>query len=156
MEILSRFDEMLANAGDGNLGAEGRQQAAALIKALVGGRIVVTFDRLHGVRRAWGRGRFTPAIMTAIRQDGGVNTGVDINLPEIDLSFRELPRYARIADEVYRLYHQEEPMTMTEIGKRFGTNSGNVWLAYKFWHESRGLPVPMKRPGVQAKHNRSA
>jgi len=69
--------------------------------------------------------------------------------------FRELPRYARIADEVYRL-HIEDGLSFTDIGKRFKCGSGNAWGAYAYWHESRGLPVPYKRAGVQKKHRERA
>ena len=153
--VLANFTTLLTDAGNGELGGvEGRNRALALLDILVGGRIDVFFDHLHGRRKAIGRGRFKPALMEAIRRHGGVATGVELDIPEVEVSFRELPRYARIADEVYRLYDEGRGLTMTEIGKQFGTTSGNAWAAYAYWHEKRGLPTPIKREGFKAKRRK--
>ena len=155
MELLSDFGQVLENASSGKLGGEeSKHQAFALIRALTGGRITITFKRLHGRRRAFGQGTFRPMIMEAVRRHGGAATGVNVELPEVAISFRKLPRYARIADEVHRLHH-EEGLSMTEIGKRFGTTAGNAWAADAYWHEERGLPIPYKREGIKAKHSQT-
>ncbi len=155
VELLADFVRVLENASSGKLGGEeGKHQAFALLRMLTGDRIMITFKRLHGRRRAFGQGTFMPMVMEALRRHGGASTGVDIELPPVEVSFRELPRYARIADEVHRLHH-EEGLSMTEIGKRFGTTAGNAWAADAYWHEERGLPIPYKREGVKAKHRQT-
>lgn len=149
MSLLRDFDAVLVDANAGKLGPEGKQRATVLIRLLTGGKIIISFTRLKDRRRAFGVGRFTPRPIAALVEDGRVNRGVVIPFPEVQLTFRELPRYARIADEVYRLY--TDGMSMTEIGKMFNCKSGNVWEAYAFWHTSRGLEVPIKRLGMKKK-----
>ncbi len=144
LSILSSFDSLLDDAGTGNLGGDSKQQAAALIRDLVGGTVTVSFKRLQG-RRAFGVGTFTPAPVLALaRHHKNVNGATTLSLPATTVEFRKLPRYARIADEVYRL-HMDEGLSFTELGKRFKCGSGNAWGAFAYWHESRGYPVPYKR-----------
>ena len=141
--ILEEFDSLLADAGAGKLGADGKQRAAMLIRSLVGGVIEVSFTRLQG-RRAFGVGKFTPHLVLSLVGGSEADGNVAMDMAEITVPFRELPRYARIADEVYRL-RTEEKLSLAEIGKRFNIGSGNAWGAFAYWHSSRGLEVPFTR-----------
>jgi hypothetical protein len=105
--ILRDFDALLADAGADKLGADGKQRAAILIRSLVGGVIEVSFTRLQGCR-AFGVGKFTPHLALSLVGGSVVDGNVAMNVPEITVPFRELPRYARIADEVYRLRTEEK------------------------------------------------
>jgi len=143
VRVLAKFDTLLRDAGDGKLGgADDRDRAFELLKTLVGGGIEVFFDYLPN-GRAIGRGRFKPMVMEALRQHGAINTAVEIDLAPVEVTFRDLPLYARHSDEIYRIRH-EEGLTWRAIGKRVGLAEGNVIRAYAYWHESRGLPVPPK------------
>ncbi len=141
--VLADFDALLADAAAGKLGSDGNQRAAALIRNLVGGVVDVSFTRLQG-RRAFGSGTFTPNPALAIGRQGHMDDSLLLNLPSVTVEFRELPRYARIADEVHRL-HVEEGLSLTEIGKVFNCGAGNAFGALKYWHESRGLAVPCQK-----------
>lgn len=141
--ILHDFDALLADAAAGKLGADGKQRAAILIRSLVGGVIEVSFTRLQG-RRAFGVGRFTPHLALSLVGGNTADGDVAMDMPEIMVPFRELPRYERIADEVHRM-RTEDGLSFTEIGKRFNIGSGNAWGAFKHWHISRGLEVPYMR-----------
>ena len=154
LAALSDFDSLLVRAASGKYGADGKQRAAALIRDLVGGVVDVSFTRLQG-RRAFGNGTFTPNPVLALIRHENMSGSISMTFPPITVEFRKLPRYARIADEVYRL-HAEEGLSFTEIGKRFKCGSGNAWGAYAYWHDSRGLPVPYKRGGVQKRHRERA
>lgn len=150
LSTLAEFDSLLDNAASGSLGADGKQRAVALIRDLAGGVVDVSFTRLQG-RRAFGVGTFTPAPVLALAKRRNVDDAIMLKLPTLSVEFRKLPRYARIADEVYRLY-TEEGVSLTEIGTRFDCGSGNAWTAYAYWHESRGLPVPYKNAGARDRH----
>ena len=144
-DLLAKFDQMLANASDGKLGAEAVHEAFALMRDLTGDRITITFDQLSGPGPTPCRGTFKPALMDAVRRYGGVNTGVDIDLPEVEIVFREQPLYIRIADEVHPLLYVEK-LSKAKVAKRFNTSQPTIAMADKFWHESRGLPVPVEQP----------
>jgi hypothetical protein len=154
LAILDEFDALLADAGAGKLAGGDKQRAAILVRDLTGGRVDVSFTRLAG-RRAFGVGKFSPNPFLALAKRDEMTIESSQPLPEITVAFRELPRYARIAGEVYRL-HVEEGLSFPEIGKRFDCGTGNAWGAYAYWHTSRGLPVPYKRAGVAARHRKSA
>jgi hypothetical protein len=141
--ILKEFDVLLADAGAGKLGADGKQRAAMLIRSLVGGVIEVSFTKLQG-RRAFGVGKFTPHLALSLIGGSVADGNVAMDVPEITVPFRELPRYARIADEVYRL-RTEKGFSFTKIGERLDIGSGNAWGAFAYWHASRGLEVPFIR-----------
>jgi hypothetical protein len=141
--ILADFDSLLADAATGELGADGKQRAAALIRNLVGGTVNVSFTRLQG-RRAFGVGTFTPNPALAVARQGKMGDSMVLNLPVITVEFRKHPRFARIADEAYRL-RTEEGLSFTEIGKRLECGSGNAFGAFAYWHTSRGLDVPYTR-----------
>ncbi len=141
--ILNNFDALLAAAEAGKLEADGKQRAAILIRSLVGGVIEVSFTRLQG-RRAFGIGKFTPHLALSLVGGNTADGDVAMDMPENTVPFRELPRYERIASEVYRL-RTEDGLSFTEIGKRFNIGSGNAWGAFKHWHISRGLEVPYMR-----------
>ena len=153
--ILADFDQLLQAAGENKLRADGRQRALSLIRVLVGGHIEVSFERVFGVRRAFGRGRFKPALLAAINQQRKLYGDGAPEEEWVEVSFRRLPRYARIAGEVYRL-HVEEGVPLSEIGKRFQCTAGHAWGALAYWHESHGLEVSYKREGVKRRHNRPA
>ena len=153
-DILNSFDALLADAGAGKLEAEGKQRAAALVRSLAGGRVEVYFRRLKNRRRAFGFGRFRLHLVPALAGQVDVNQDLSLELPEIEVEFRELPRYARIADEVHRLY--DGGMSMSEIGRKFNCGSGNAWGAYAYWHEERGLETPINREGMRDRRAKTA
>lgn len=154
MMALAEFNTLLSNAGLGNLGADEKHLVAGLIRDLVSGKIMVSFTRLRG-RRAFGVGTFTPNPNLALSRRHDVDAAVAWDFPVISMEFRKHPRQVRIADETYRLY-TEEGLSFTEIGKRFECGSGNAWLAYAYWHTSRGLPIPYQSARVKAKHEKIA
>ncbi len=139
--ILAEFDSLLADAVSGELGGDGKQRASALIRALVGGSVSVSFTRLQG-KRSFGVGTFTPSIGLALAKRVRASHSMTLNLPTVSVEFRKLPRYARIADEVHRL-HVEEGLSLAEIGRRLNIESGNIWGALAYWYTSRGLEAPI-------------
>jgi site-specific DNA recombinase len=52
----------------------------------------------------------------------------------------EPPKYGQISDEAKRLW--DEGLLMTAIQKEVNCDATTLTAAIKFWHESRGLPVP--------------
>lgn len=154
LDLLKDSDSLLEAADSGELGHDGKQRAAALIRDLVGGVIDVSFIRLQG-KRGYGVGRFIPNPVSALFGRDAIDRDVVLDLPEITVPFRKLPRNARIADEAYRL-RTEEGLSYTEIGRRLECGSGNAWAAYTYWHTSRGLPTPYQRDAVKARHETSA
>ena len=53
---------------------------------------------------------------------------------------RELPLYQKIADDVKRLC--DEDVLLADIAETLGADRNTVTKAIKFWHTSRGLPIP--------------
>lgn len=142
--MLAEFDSLLIAAGSGELGRDEKQRAAILIRNLVGGVVDVSFARTLG-GRAFGVGTFTPNPGLAFaRQENRVDDFMVLNLPVVTVEFRKLPRYARLADEAYRL-RTEEGMSFAAMGKKLGCGSGNAWAAFAYWYETRGLVVPNVR-----------
>jgi len=131
-------------------GEDGKIRALSLISTLVGGRIDVFFKALPIVRKVIPHGRFRPMVMEALRQSGGLNTNVNLNLDPIEVPLRKLPRYAEKSDEVYRLY-VEEGVSIPQISKIVNLVESNVRKSRRYWYESRGQEAPPLPTGYKAR-----
>lgn len=118
--------------------------AAHALRALVGGRIVVTEIRRPGKQRHYLRGRMEVRLrdvgetMGAKIVDGSESEVLRIEIIEID--FRRPERYEQIADEVKRLW--DDGLTDKEIAKKVNCGRALIPLALDHWYEQRGLVRP--------------
>ena len=59
---------------------------------------------------------------------------------KLPISPDALPLYRRISESVMELYHQH--VELGDIAAKLGHDRDTVTAAVRYWHESRGLPVP--------------
>jgi len=142
--ILSEFGDLLNNAVEGKLGGDVIYTAAQVLEDLVGGKIIVRFERRPSRKRCVVRGAFRPCLLHTVAKRLDVTALASGPSAEVLVWLRKPPRIDLIADEVKRLY-DDEGVGFREIGDRLGCGSGNACLSYKRWHEMNGLPLPPRR-----------
>ena len=124
----------------------GRGPAAAhALRALVGGKIVVTEIRRPGRKRHYLRGRLelrlrsvADAIGTTLDDDqpGALPPPTEI----IELDFREPERFEQMADEAKALW--DDGLTEKQIGSKLGCSRALVSRALDHWYARRQLTRP--------------
>jgi hypothetical protein len=122
----------------------GGPAAAHALRALVGGKIVVTEVRRLGKKRHFLRGQLELR-MGAVALAAGVHVDADASpqpalIDKIEIDFREPERYEAMADEVKELW--DKGLTDKEICQKLRCSRALVLRALKFWHEQRGLSRP--------------
>jgi site-specific DNA recombinase len=132
--------------------------AAHALRALVGGRIVVTEIKREGKQRHYLRGRMELrlfALAGAVGVQLGDESDADPATTEVvEIDFRRIERHEEIADEVKRLW--DDGMIDMEITKLFGCSRTLISSALDHWYEKRGLTRPdgrscKKRPAGNRK-----
>ena len=139
-ERLTHLHEVLTGGGPA---------AALALRRLVGGRIRVAEVQPAGCRRPFLQGRFTVNTAGLIRELKEQEVANQVGLPEtcgndeqaeIVIDFRTLDHAAQLADGVKSVW--DEGLTCQEIALRIGRSRTLVRKAIRYWHATRGLPLP--------------
>ncbi|MEX2309734.1 MAG: recombinase family protein [Pirellulales bacterium] len=122
----------------------GGPAAAHALRALVGGKILVTEIRRPGKKRHYLRGRLElrlRAVADAIGAKIDHEADADEHPVEmIEIDFRKPERHEEIADEAKRLW--DDGVLDKEICKQLGCSRTLLSRALDFWYQQRGLIRP--------------
>ncbi|MGE3809683.1 MAG: hypothetical protein AB7K24_33880, partial [Gemmataceae bacterium] len=119
--------------------------AAATLRQLVGGRIVVQEQQKPNSKRRYLQGRFLMQTVSIAWKENA-NTAIDNSTTratlgeEMVIDFMEPTPAGQIADEVKRLW--DEGLTYKQIAVRVGWNRNIVTEALSIWHRRQGLKPP--------------
>ena len=118
----------------------GGPAATHALRALVGGKMVVTEVRRPGRKRHYLQGR-AQLRLYAVAGAAGVETpasaGETIPTVDVVIDFRNPERYELIADEVKRLW--DAGVTEKKMREQLNISRTLFSRAMDFWHEQRGL-----------------
>ena len=145
-ESLAGFSELLKDAASGMLSEEAVYKAMAVIRRLVGGRVMIHVERRKGRKRKNARGVFTPQLIRAVADQADLTDRHEPAGEEVSVWLREPPRLDAIAEraheliDIERLSHRDTAKRLQKEGHK--VNSGNVWYSYHRWYEMNGQTPP--------------
>jgi site-specific DNA recombinase len=117
--------------------------AAHALRALVGGKIVVTEVRRPGRKRHYLRARFELRLRNVAGLIGAGTidaASLDETVDVVEIDIRRPERHEVLADEAKRLW--DDGKTDKQIAKLLGCGRGIVKKALDFWYERQGLKRP--------------
>jgi hypothetical protein len=145
-QVVVDLKTLLEDGAAGRLGAEAVYRAADLFKRLVGGEVEVLAEVRPGRKRGVVRGRFTPRLLAAMAEAGGLGPVPAAAPPApVEVWLRRPPRLDALAAEVRRLY-EDNGLGFRAIAKKLGVGCGNVYQCYLRYYQMQGLPAPSRRP----------
>jgi len=152
--ILADFRSLLAKAGSAEAEPDAVYKAAEIFRSLVGGKILVYFEKRPGRKRTVARATFRPQLLRVVAERAGVSVqpGANDESPEVSVWLREPPTSDQVADEVKRLW--DDGQGYRAIAQKLGVSDQIVWTAFRRWHEMRNLSLPARRynNGQRRKH----
>ena len=155
--MLDELGQTLRSAAEAGTEQE-KRIARRIIDELTGGRIDLFQMGPRKAQQGWLQGRFKVRLLRFLveRITGAVPGGTEQGV-EVVIDYRQPPPYEALSEEAKRLYDEDLPMT--RIAERLDCDRNTVTAAIRYWHKSRGLPVPdgrTRRKGLARKTSRKA